>query len=71
MTRTDAIAKLRMLQAERDRKTHMVDELKDDMHKKMSLCKQLEQEQYHAQQRVADLEQQIADLNRAALHDNA
>ena len=48
MTRTDAIAKLRMLQGERDRNTHIVDELKDDLHKKMALCKQLEQEQYHA-----------------------
>jgi len=30
MTRTEAIQKLRTLQAERDRRSHMVEELKDD-----------------------------------------
>ena len=52
MTRTDAISKLRTLQAERDRRTNMVDELKDDLAKKMQLCKQLEQEQFHAHEEM-------------------
>ena len=71
MTRTDAIQKLRQLQGERDRKTHMVDELKDDLSKKLSLVKQLEQEQYHAQEKLAELEHQIQGLSREALQDNA
>ena len=41
-TRTDAISKLRVLQADRDRRCHMTEDLKDDLHKKLSLCKQLE-----------------------------
>jgi len=69
MTRTEAIQKLRMLQAERDRRAHMVDELKDDLAKKMALCKQLDQEQCHAHNRIHKLEEQISVLNRAAIAD--
>lgn len=47
----------------------MVDELVDDQHKKMSLCKQLEGEQYHATEKLRDLEDQIQALNRAGLAD--
>ena len=46
MTRSEAIQKLRMLQSDRDRRTHMVDELKDDLQKKAKLAKQLEHDQY-------------------------
>ena len=42
MTRTEAIQKLRLLQAERDRKTHMVAELNDDLAKKVELSKTME-----------------------------
>ena len=42
MTRTEAIQKLRTLQGERDRRTHMVDELRDDLSKKLSMVKTLE-----------------------------
>jgi len=48
LTRTDAIKKLRTLQSDRDRRANMADELKDDLANKLTLCKQLEQEQYHA-----------------------
>lgn len=44
MSRTDAIQKLRNLQADRDRRGHMVDELKGDLASKLALCKQMEQE---------------------------
>lgn len=64
MTRTEAIQKLRMLQADRDRRAHMIDELKEDLAKKMALCKQLEQEHCHATNRIQSLEDQIAVLNR-------
>ena len=67
MTRTDVIQKLRQLQAERDRRVHMNDELKDDLAKKLSLCKQLEQEQYHAHEKIKILEEQISSLNRSGL----
>ena len=69
MTRTEAIQKLRILQAERDRRGHIVDELKDDLAKKVALCKQLEQDTYHATERIHSLEEQISAMNRAALHD--
>ena len=42
MTRTEAIQKLRLLQAERDRKTHMAAELNDDLAKKVELSKTME-----------------------------
>ena len=44
MARTDAIQKLRILQADRDRRCHMSEQLKDDLHKKLTLCKTIEQE---------------------------
>lgn len=52
MTRTEAISKLRLLQAERDRRTNMIDELKDDLTKKVALSKSLESEQYQAHERI-------------------
>jgi len=70
MTRTEAIQKLRTLQAERDRRSHMVEELKDDQLKKHSLCKQIETEQYHATEKIRDLENQISALNHANMADN-
>lgn len=47
----------------------MVDELKDDLASKLTLCKQMEQEQFNAYERIRALEEQIAELNRTALHD--
>ena len=35
MSRTDALAKIRHMQAERDRRNNMLDELKDDLTKKL------------------------------------
>ena len=48
MTRTEAIQNLRGVQSDRDRRCQMVDELKDDLDKKLELCEQLEKEQYLA-----------------------
>lgn len=41
--RTDAIQKLRQLQGERERRCNMNETLKDDLHSKMKLCKELEE----------------------------
>mmetsp|Transcript_23761 Transcript_23761/g.29558 ORF Transcript_23761/g.29558 Transcript_23761/m.29558 type:complete len:417 (+) Transcript_23761:1050-2300(+) len=70
MTRTEAISKLRLLQAERDRRSNMVDELKGDLNSKVELSKQLEQQQYQAHERIHQLEEKINVLNRQSLHDN-
>ena len=48
MTRTDAIQKLRMHQSARDRRCNMAEELKDDLHKKLEISNQLEQEKHLA-----------------------
>lgn len=56
MSRNDAIQKLRGMQADRDRRAHMVDELKDDLAAKLALCKQMEQEQYMAHEQIRVLE---------------
>mgnify|MGYP000754813636 CR=1 FL=1 len=57
MARTDAIAKLRALQADRDRRAQMADELRNDLQKKMAVCKQLEQDQYAAHSQIQQLEE--------------
>ena len=49
----------------------MVDELKDNMGQKMSLCKQLEQELHHATSQAASLEDQISGLSRTCMQDNS
>ena len=64
MTRTEAIQKLRLMQNERDRRTHMAAELKDDLQKKIELSKQMESEQYNAHERISQLEEQINVLSR-------
>lgn len=56
MMRTDAIQKLRVYQGDRDRRCHMTEELKDDLQNKLEICKQLEQEQYLANEQMNELE---------------
>ena len=52
------------MQNERDRRTHMAAELKDDLQKKIELSKQMESEQYNAHERISQLEEQINVLSR-------
>jgi len=47
----------------------MTDELKGDLANKLSLCKQYEQEQYHAHEKIKILEEQISSLNRTGMLD--
>ena len=49
----------------------MTEDLKDDLHKKLQLCKQLESEQYLAQEQINELEQQISTLKRSAIEDES
>ena len=42
-TRTDAIGRLRVLQAERDRKSSILDEIREDLNTKLHLLKELEE----------------------------
>lgn len=44
MSRAECIQKLRGVQSDLERRNHMGNELKDDLQKKMALCKQLEGE---------------------------
>ena len=43
-TRTDAIGRLRVLQAERDRKSSILDEIREDLNRKLHLLKELEEQ---------------------------
>lgn len=47
----------------------MNDELKDDLGSKMALCKQIEQDLYNGNEKIRQLEDQIAMLNRDAMQD--
>lgn len=43
-TRTDAIGRLRVLQAERDRRSSILDEIREDLNRKLHLLKELEEQ---------------------------
>ena len=48
----------------------MANELKDDLQKKMQLCKQLEADQYQAHEKINDLERQISSLSHQCHQDD-
>lgn len=70
MSRADCVSKLRSVQSDVERRNNMGNELKDDLQKKMDLCKQLEGEQYHAHEKINDLERQISALGHTGHEDD-
>lgn len=60
--RTDAIARLRVLQAERDRKGQIVDEIKGDLQRKHAMIKELEEEQFQNHDRIQNMNAEIERL---------
>ena len=57
--RTDAIGRLRVLQAERDRKASILDEMREDLNRKLHLLKELEEQQMMAHDRVQTITAEI------------
>ena len=69
--RTDAIARLRILQAERDRRACIVDELKGDLQRKHGMVKELEEAQRRGHDRVETMNAELDRLQRGCLQDDA
>ena len=70
-TRTDAIGRLRVLQAERDRKSSILDEIREDLNTKLHLLKELEEQQMMAHDRVQTITAEIDRLQRNCMQDEA
>ena len=69
--RTDAISRLRVLQAERDRRAAIVDEIKSDLGRKHAMVQELEEQQRHGHDRVQTMNAEIDRLQRDCLRDDA
>ena len=69
--RTDAIGRLRVLQAERDRKASILDEMREDLNRKLHLLKELEEQQMMAHDRVQTITSEIDRIQRTCMQDEA
>ena len=69
--RNSAIGNLRVLQAERDRKASILDEIKQDLNRKHLMLKELEEQQMLAHDRVQTMNAEIERLQRNCMQDDA